>query len=98
MISPNTRRKPAVVPRQVRPKRSYASNLTAPPPPRRRGVPVHRIVGTLLLLVAVVLVPTHLAEHAGTLDPLPGNLEDLLLGFPMAGVLGISGFVALIWR
>lgn len=50
------------------------------------------------MLVAVGLVPTHLAEHAGRLDPLPGNLEDLLLGFPAAGLLGIGGFIALIWR
>jgi len=56
------------------------------------------VIGILLLVLAAVLVPTHLAEHAGAFDPLPGNLEDLLLGFPMAGVLGISGFVAVIWR
>ncbi|MEV4202569.1 hypothetical protein [Micromonospora globbae] len=54
--------------------------------------------GAILLLVAVGLVPTNLAEHGGRLDPLPGNFEDLLLGFPMAGVLGIGGFIALIWR
>lgn len=57
---------------------------------------MHIVLGVALLVIAAALVPTHLAEHSGALDPLPGNLEDLFLGFPVAGLLAISGFIALI--
>ena len=50
------------------------------------------------MIVAAALVPTHLVEHAGVIDPLPGKLEDLFLGFPIAGVLGIAALIAFIWR
>ena len=84
-------------PSTIRPKRTYARQLTLPRrrEPRLRG---HVAVGTLLLAVALVLVVTHQMEHADVLDPLPGNLEDLLLGFPMAGVFGMAAFVAFIWK
>jgi hypothetical protein len=56
------------------------------------------MVGVLLLIAAAVLVVPHQAEHADVIDPLPGNLEDLLIGFPTAGLVGAGGFLALIWR
>lgn len=98
MPTPGTRRQPRSVPRQPRPKRSYSSHQTLAPAPRRTRPAGHTVLGIVLLVVAVALVPTHLAEHSGSLDPLPGNLEDVFLGFPMAGLLGISAFIALIWR
>ena len=95
-----TRRSPG--PRQpqartVRPKRNYGAPLAASSR-RRPRVRHHTLVGLLLLFIAVALVPTHLAEHAGVFDPLPGKLEDLFLGFPAAGLLGIAGFIAFILR
>ena len=84
-------------PRTIRPKRTYGARL-APSSTRRRHLRGHRLIGIVLLIVAAALVPTHLAEHAGVFDPLPGKLEDLFLGFPMAGVLGIAALIAFIWR
>ena len=65
---------------------------------RRHHLRAHRLIGVVLLIVAAALVPTHLVEHAGVIDPLPGKLEDLFLGFPIAGVLGIAALIAFIWR
>ena len=98
MSASSTRSRSSAGTRRIRPKRSYGARLTQPARPVRHRPPTHIVVGVILLVVAAALVPTHLAEHAGVLDPLPGKLEDLLLGFPMAGILGISGFIALIWR
>ena len=91
-------RRPSRRSAQIRPKRTYNAQLLRPRLPDRPRLRRHTVIGILLLVIAAVLVPTHLAEHAGVWNPLPGKLEDLFLGFPMAGVLGISGFVALIWR
>ena len=84
-------------PRTIRPKRTYGVRL-APTSTRRHHLQGHRVVGVVLLIVAAALVPTHLAEHAGVIDPLPGKLEDLFLGFPMAGLLGVAALIAFIWR
>jgi hypothetical protein len=83
--------------RTIRPKRTYGARLTEPSTrlPWLRG---NRVIGIVLLVIAAALIPTHLAEHANVFDPLPGNLEDLLLGFPMAAVLGIAAFISFIWR
>jgi hypothetical protein len=40
----------------------------------------------------------HIAEHADAIQIMPQAWEDQLIGFPMAGLLGIRGFIALIWR
>jgi hypothetical protein len=93
-----TRRRPPARPYQPRPKRSYGERLTQPGLRTRPRLRAHIVIGVVLLVVAAALVPTHLAEHAGVLDPLPGNREDIFLGFPMAGALFLAGFVALIWR
>lgn len=52
----------------------------------------HWLIGMVLLLVAAGLVPTHLAEP-GVFDQLPGKVEDLFLGFPMAGLPGIAALI-----
>ena len=97
-IQPTSGR-PKPRPRTVRPKRTYTGRLTLPSRLQHEPrIKPNKILGAILLLVAIALVPTHLAEHAGTLDVLPGNLEDLLLGFPMAAVLGIAAFIAFIWK
>ena len=98
MPSRPVHRLPSTQTRPVRPKRSYGARLTQPGLRRRRGFRMHVFVGVVLLVLAAALVPTHLAEHAGVLDPLPGNMEDVFLGFPMASLLVVAGFVALIWR
>lgn len=54
---------------------------------RRRAL--RRRAGQALLLVALVMAVTHLFEHAGVLRFMPLGAEDLLLGWPMAGLLAI---------
>lgn len=82
----------------VRKKRTYTAGLAAPQLRKRPRVALHTVIGVVLLLLAATLIPTHLAEHAGAIRLMPQNLEDVLIGFPTAAVLGIAGFVALIWR
>ena len=41
--------------------------------------------------IAVVIAVTHFAEHAGSIRLMSPGLEDLLIGWPMAAVLGIVG-------
>lgn len=81
-----------------RAKRRYSAALPQPTRSRQRHPRLHVFVGVALLLAAAVLVVTHQMEHAGVIDPLPGTLEDLFIGFPTAALVGIGGFIALIWR
>lgn len=86
-------------PRPIRAKRTYTSQLTQSAGIRRESrITANKVLGIGLLIIAVALVGTHSADHAGALDLLPGDLEDLLIGFPTAGVAGIAGFIAIIWR
>lgn len=41
--------------------------------------------------VAVVIAATHLIEHTGALRIMSLSLEDLLIGWPVAGILGVAG-------
>lgn len=52
----------------------------------------HRIA-YVLWVVAVVLAVTHLLEHTDSIQLMSRGLEDLLLGWPMAGALAIVGGV-----
>ena len=95
-MAPRTSANPA---RRIRPKRQYTHDLTYRVEQGWRDrFPTHKIVGVFLVLLAAALVVTHQAEHAGVIALMPRNLEDLLIGFPMAGIVGIAGFIALIWR
>lgn len=44
-----------------------------------------------LWVVAAVMAVSHVFEHAGTINLMSSGLEDLLLGWPMAGALAIVG-------
>ena len=47
----------------------------------------NQIIGWSLLPLSAAIIVTHLLEHAGTLRFFSPSLEDLLIGFPTAGVL-----------
>lgn len=83
--------------RPIRAKRVYTK-----PAARGRAVSapsrLHMYVGWALVALAATMTVTHLAEHAGAIQIMARNLEDLLIGFPMAAIVGMAGFVALIWR
>ncbi len=55
----------------------------------------HRIEAICLFVLAGIIAITHGFEHAGTIQLFNQGLEDLLLGFPMALLLTILGFVRL---
>jgi len=44
-----------------------------------------------LWVLAVILAVTHLFEHTNSIRLMSSGLEDLLIGWPMAIVLGIAG-------
>lgn len=44
-----------------------------------------------LWVVAVVLAVSHVFEHTGTINLMSSALEDLLIGWPMAGLVAIVG-------
>lgn len=50
----------------------------------------HRMAYALWAL-AVVLAVSHIFEHTGTINLMSSSLEDLLLGWPMAGLVAIAG-------
>lgn len=50
----------------------------------------HRMAYALWVL-AVILAVSHIFEHTGTINLMSSGLEDLLIGWPMAGLLAIVG-------
>ena len=53
-------------------------------------------MGVSLLVVAVVMTAVHVVAHLGNLRFLPtSGLQDLLTGYPMAGLLAVAGGVVL---
>lgn len=53
-----------------------------------------RIVGFSLVGIGVVMALTHIVAHLGHLRFLPtSGMQDLLIGFPMAGLLFLGGVV-----
>lgn len=55
-----------------------------------------RVLSWSLMGLAVVVAATHLLAHAGWRPvPLGMGKQDLLLGYPMAAVLGLIGLLAL---
>ncbi len=51
------------------------------------------IAAYVLFALAVLIAVTHLLEHWGVFQLMAPTLQDLLLGWPMAGVLGIAGAI-----
>ncbi len=54
----------------------------------------YRIAGTTLMVLGVLMALAHVYEHLADVAVLPSfGLRDLLIGFPMAGVLFVIGLV-----
>lgn len=51
----------------------------------------HHRMAYAIWVFAFFLAVSHVFEHAGTINLLSSGLEDLLLGWPMAGALAIVG-------
>ena len=47
----------------------------------------------VMFAVAAVLAVSHVFEHFGTFQLMSPGLEDLLIGWPMAGMLAVSGAI-----
>lgn len=60
---------------------------------RQAYVQHHRrhIAAFSMWALAVILAVSHIFEHTGTLRLMSPGLEDILIGWPMAGVLAVSG-------
>jgi hypothetical protein len=54
-----------------------------------------RLGGAALVLIGAVMGIAHVFEHLGAFRLLAPGWQDLLLGYPMAGLLVISGLVLL---
>lgn len=54
-----------------------------------------RLLGWLLVVVGSVMAAVHLVTHLGRWQII--GLQDLLLGYPMAGVLALAGFMLVGW-
>lgn len=52
----------------------------------------HTIAFALYALAAVIAIG-HFFEHAGTLNLMALSLEDIFIGWPMAGVLAVTGAI-----
>ena len=50
-------------------------------------------IAYVLFAVAVVLAVSHAFEHFGTFRLMSAGLEDLLIGWPMAVVLAVTGAI-----
>ncbi len=48
-------------------------------------------IAYVLWVVAGLLAVSHIFEHTGTIELISQGFEDLLLGWPMAGLLAIVG-------
>lgn len=60
-----------------------------------RAYRARRVVGWSLVAVGVLVGVTHWLEHLQLFSIAPKHMEDLLLGYPMALLLGIAGSVVL---
>lgn len=57
---------------------------------------IRRIVAFSLVGIGAVMAAVHVVVHLGSLQFLPtAGLQDLLTGYPMAGVLAVTGGVLL---
>ncbi len=54
-----------------------------------------RIVGWTLVGLGVVVFTQHLIAHLGFFDLISPGWDDLVAGYPMAGLLGVAGAVVL---
>jgi hypothetical protein len=54
-----------------------------------------RIAGWSLVGLAVVVFSTHLLSHLGFYSFASSGIQDLVAGYPMAGLLGVAGAIVL---
>lgn len=54
-----------------------------------------RVIAFCMFGLAAVIAVSHVLEHAGAFQLLSPGWQDLLLGYPMAGVLAIAGGIVL---
>ncbi len=74
---------------QVEQKKAEERKLS-PAAYRRR-----RVFGRTLVVVAIIVGVTHLMEHMMIIKFASPGVEDLVAGFPMAGILGVAGAIIL---
>ncbi len=46
-----------------------------------------------VIIVGIAMALAHMVEHLGRLRVLPGVVQDLILGYPMAAVLIVVGLI-----
>lgn len=54
---------------------------------------VLKAAGWALMAVGVIMALAHMVEHLGRLQLMSEGLQDLLIGYPMAGLLFVAGLV-----
>lgn len=62
---------------------------------RQRERTRRRTLAVGLFSLAIGLAVSHLLEHAGVFQVMSPGLQDLLIGYPAAGVLAIAGGIVL---
>ncbi|NUP30390.1 MAG: hypothetical protein HOV66_18715 [Streptomycetaceae bacterium] len=58
---------------------------------RYRKLRLHRTFAIALFCLAVAIAVSHVLEHAGAFQLMSPGWQDLLLGYPTAGLLAIIG-------
>jgi len=71
-------------------QRQAGSKKISPTAYRRR-----RILGWTLVVLAIVVGVSHWMEHLGMFSFASEGIEDLVAGYPLAGVLGIASVIVL---
>lgn len=54
-----------------------------------------RILGWSLIVLGVIVLVTHVIEHLGFFSFASPGVQDIVAGYPMAGVLGVAGVIIL---
>lgn len=62
---------------------------------RYRARQKRQLQATVLMSMGVLLGVTHLVEHFGVFTLYRSGVDDLLVGYPMAGVLFVAGAIRL---
>ena len=54
---------------------------------------VHRIEAFILFGLAILVAVGHIFEHGGGIRLMSPGLQDLLIGYPTAGILAVMGAI-----
>ncbi len=74
---------------QAAQRRAEATKLTPAAYQRRR------VLGWSLVALGVVVGLQHLVAHLGFFNVISPGVDDLVVGYPLAGLLGIAGAIVL---